>query len=115
MIEVARQLRDKGEVVRLVSLYAERDQHLIKSNSDFVWLTWSPLSHTISEFLGIEIDAQFRFNESSEKSEAAFYDALKKVYRLPRKTLEQIYDSDVIRHFYNEAERRALIAKWAAK
>ena len=52
MIEVARQLRDKGEVVRLVSLYAERDQHLIKSNNDFVWLTWSPLSHTISEFLG---------------------------------------------------------------
>lgn len=69
----------------------------------------------ISEFLGVQVDPQFRFNESSEKSEADFYKALKKSYRLPRNKLKKIYDSNIIKHFYDKSERAALIEKWVSK
>jgi hypothetical protein len=69
----------------------------------------------ISEFLGVQVDPQFRFNESSDKSDAAFYADLKKAYRLSYETLEKIYNSDIVKHFYDEAERKALIAKWELK
>ena len=70
------------------------------------------LEKALSEFLGIRVDPQFRFNESSGKSEAAFYGSLKKIYTLQREVLEEIYDSDVAKHFYTEEERNAMINKW---
>ncbi len=68
----------------------------------------------LSEFIGVDVDPQFRFNESSEKSEAIFYETLKKSYRLSQEKLVQIYGTEIVRHFYSEAEIKALMAKWAS-
>ncbi|MBA0263891.1 polysaccharide pyruvyl transferase family protein [Stenotrophomonas maltophilia] len=51
MVTAARDLRNQGRKVRMVSLYRERDAHLIAEHADFEWLIWEPSTMTIREFM----------------------------------------------------------------
>jgi hypothetical protein len=69
----------------------------------------------LSEFLGTDIDPQFRFNESNNKSEAGFYTKLKSVYCLPTNEIDVIYTASAVKHFYSDTEVSALKKKWEIK
>ncbi|ROR07727.1 polysaccharide pyruvyl transferase family protein [Erwinia sp. JUb26] len=51
MIKFGEYLIEKGEKVRFVSLYKEREAQLLADNSRFEWLIWDPKLHTIPEFM----------------------------------------------------------------
>ncbi|NWD24494.1 polysaccharide pyruvyl transferase family protein [Pseudomonas yamanorum] len=51
MVQAADQLARRGEQVRLVSLYKERDQHLIDKYDQFEWLCWDAAGETPETFM----------------------------------------------------------------
>lgn len=66
----------------------------------------------LADFLGVDIDPQFRFNESNDKTEAEFYARLKQSYRLSAAELDRVYGAQACRHFYDDAQIAAFMAKW---
>lgn len=67
---------------------------------------------SIKAFLGIDIGAQYVFNESSKKIENTIYGQLKAKYRISTEKLVALYTSDYARHFYTDTEISKFIAKW---
>ncbi|MGC6370835.1 polysaccharide pyruvyl transferase family protein [Pseudomonas sp. K2I15] len=51
MVQAADELAKRGEQVRLVSLYKERDQHLIDKYDTFEWLCWDAAGDTPETFM----------------------------------------------------------------
>ncbi|MDY7533818.1 polysaccharide pyruvyl transferase family protein [Pseudomonas sp. Bout1] len=51
MVQAADELAKRGEQVRLVSLYKERDQHLIDKYDQFQWLCWDAAGDTPESFM----------------------------------------------------------------
>jgi len=51
MVQAADELAKRGEQVRLVSLYKERDQHLIDKYHTFEWLCWDAAGDTPETFM----------------------------------------------------------------
>lgn len=51
MVQAADELARRGEQVRLVSLYKERDQHLIDKYDQFEWLCWDAAGETPETFM----------------------------------------------------------------
>ncbi|MFD2883351.1 hypothetical protein ACFS4T_13000 [Pseudomonas lini] len=51
MVQAAHEMSKRGEKVRLVSLYKERDQHLIDKHHTFEWLCWDAAVDTPETFM----------------------------------------------------------------
>ncbi|MEG8244085.1 polysaccharide pyruvyl transferase family protein [Pseudomonas paracarnis] len=51
MVDAADELAKRGEQVRLVSVYKERDQHLIDKYHQFEWLCWDAAGDTPETFM----------------------------------------------------------------
>lgn len=53
-------------------------------------------------------------NIGSQKDYAAAYAAVRQMARFPRDLTDRIYDSAFVRHFWTEAEREEMRARWTA-
>lgn len=51
MVRTAKTCAERGEKIRFVSLYQERDQHLIDQYADFEWLCWNAADSTPEIFM----------------------------------------------------------------
>lgn len=51
MVQFADELISRGEKVRLVSLYKDREENLIKTHGNYTWLIWDPNFDSIEEFM----------------------------------------------------------------
>ncbi|MHC0055507.1 putative capsular polysaccharide synthesis family protein [Actibacterium sp. D379-3] len=93
--------------------------HRIDDSRQLLLVTLESLNvvfdEALSRFLGVDVDQQFRFNESSAKPEAEFYAALKSVYLLPEAELAKVYDTPLMRHFYTDETIAGFKAQWEAK
>lgn len=71
-------------------------------------------NEAISRYVGVDVDPPVRINESSRKPEAAFYNILKKYYRVPESELQNVYGSATMRHFYKDSQIAEFTARWRA-
>jgi hypothetical protein len=67
----------------------------------------------LEEFLGSEIRLPANRNVGGEKDYGEVYRKVKEELRLPRAYVEKTYGGRMFRHFYSEAERQQLTARWA--
>ena len=51
-------------------------------------------------------------NTAASEGYAARYDKFRREFRAPTGMLDRLYQSEVLRHFYSDEERRALLARW---
>lgn len=69
---------------------------------------------SMAELLGVDIDPQYLFNETSKKVEAAFYARLKAEYRLDAEHLDRVYGTSSVRHFYTPDQIARFRDRWGA-
>jgi len=67
----------------------------------------------LRNFLGHEIPSLSNTNVSSNKSYSAQYTHVRQNLRLPPHFVNSLYSDKMMRHFYSESERAALLARWA--
>jgi hypothetical protein len=67
-----------------------------------------------AEFLGIEDLELVNYNLTSQKKDSNTYKEFTKKIKFSRDFLEAVYDSEVVRHFYSEAEVAGFIQKWSS-
>ena len=66
----------------------------------------------VSALLNVEIDPQFRFNDSEDKLEVNFYKMLKSRYKLDQSALDAVYDHRIVRLFYTTDQIARFRARW---
>ena len=67
----------------------------------------------IQDFLGIAPFTLVNANVAETKEYVDVYRAFKTQITFPKSYLDRTYDSEFVKHFYSDAERQALKAKWA--
>jgi hypothetical protein len=65
----------------------------------------------IGRFIGLPISLKTE-NRTSEKSQSQLYDALKRNFKANAKTIELVYNSNYVKHFYSPKEIDEMKMKW---
>ena len=70
------------------------------------------LTPVLRNFLGHDIPALVKANESSAKPYFRQYRFIRENLRLPAKFVRSLYEGNMMRHFYSDEERRRMQSKW---
>lgn len=91
------------------AIYENRFVRLLVYRSDFL----PKLPGMLKEFLGCEVPSLVSRNMAALKPYSSVYADAKARLRLPRDCVVSQYNQKLVRHFFSNAERRRLLARWA--
>lgn len=67
----------------------------------------------VSSFLGLDIGPVVSANRTESKAKGGIYTAFRSQLRLPRSYVEELLESHYARHFFSDAERTAMCARYS--